>query len=80
MEYILWIGSENNNLFLSCGGNKTIKLWDINSENCLRTFVGHSGTVYDIVRIGGDNNNIFLSCSGNKTIKLWDINIYQYPY
>jgi WD40 repeat protein len=48
-----------------------MKLWDISTGREIRTFSGHTGTVYSI-SFSPDGKQA-LSGSGDKTMKLWDI-------
>eukprot|EP01129_Flabellula_baltica_P009084 TRINITY_DN364_c0_g2_i1.p1 TRINITY_DN364_c0_g2~~TRINITY_DN364_c0_g2_i1.p1 ORF type:complete len:449 (-),score=79.76 TRINITY_DN364_c0_g2_i1:62-1342(-) len=57
--------------FLSGSRDKSIKLWDIASVSCVKTFTGHNGSVTDIDFL--PNYQIFISSSSDKTLKFWDI-------
>jgi WD40 repeat protein len=54
---------------MACGNN--IKIWDLDTFECLNTLEGHTGVVYCIERI---DENTFASGSEDKTIKIWDTN------
>lgn len=54
---------------LSCSLDNTIKLWDLKTENCIRTYFGHLEGVWDI---SADNFRI-VSGSHDKSIKIWDL-------
>ena len=56
--------------FLSASRNKTIKLWNITTGECLETFEGHSSSVTSVCQVSATT---FLSASYDKTIKMWDI-------
>ncbi len=57
-------------LLVSCGADKTIRLWELETGSCKKTLLGHEGKVYK-VRFSPDGN-IIASCSEDRTIKLWD--------
>jgi WD40 repeat protein len=56
---------------LSASDDTTIKLWDYDTECCIKTFTDHSAPVWalDI----SDNEKVFISGSSNGEIKSWDI-------
>jgi WD40 repeat protein len=61
--------------FVSCSSDTTIRIWDLNSGECLKTIETNSGWVYSLKAISCDK---ILSGSGGKSfgkneIKLWDI-------
>ena len=51
--------------------DSTVKIWNIESGECLRTIKGHSATVEAVV-LSKDGRNL-LSASDDKTLKLWDV-------
>jgi len=63
--------SPNGKKFLSASDDKTIKEWDMETGECLKTFKGHSDwvmcTVYSL-----DSKKI-LSASRDNTVKEWDV-------
>lgn len=61
----------DNNQFVTCSNDKTIKLFDINSLDCIRTFIGHEKLVNDIDKI---SNEKIVSCSFDCTIRIWNLN------
>ena len=71
--------SQNGKFLVSGGGDKTIKIWDLNSKKLLNTIEakneqnkqGHGGSIYSIA-ISEDNRKI-ISGSGDKTIKVWEL-------
>ena len=52
--------------------DRIIKLWDVNTGKCIKTFEGHKSVVCSI-SFSPDGTYI-ASGSGDKTIKLWDVN------
>jgi len=63
--------SPDGRTMFSDSGDKTIKLWDIETGENLRTLTGHSGPVWGIA-LSPDGRTI-LSGSEDKTLKLWEV-------
>ncbi len=57
--------------FISGSRDNTIKLWDMDTGECLSTFRGHSSVVYSVAF--NPDGKSFISGSGDETIKLWDM-------
>ena len=57
---------------LSGSFDNTVRLWDVNSGECLRTFNGHSRVVRS-VSFSPDGARL-LSGSDDNTVRLWDVN------
>jgi hypothetical protein len=55
---------------ISCSFDKTIKIWDLESGECVKTLVGHDGLIYCLEKL--DDNRI-ISCSDDGLIKVWDL-------
>ncbi|KAK3681387.1 WD40-repeat-containing domain protein [Podospora appendiculata] len=59
-------------VLMSASDDKTVRLWDLPSNNPSRMFTGHS----DYVRCGafmpGGNSNILVSGSYDETVRIWD--------
>ena len=60
----------NRNILASGGGDRTIKIWDVNSGQCLQTLTGHKQRVRSVA-FSPDGNKL-ASGSGDHTIRLWD--------
>lgn len=56
---------------LVTGGDKTIKIWNLNTGELLSTFTGHSGWVWSVT-FSPDGQSL-ASGSKDKTIKLWNL-------
>lgn len=55
---------------ISCSGDSTIKVWDLETGKCIQTLKGHTaavkcGKIHDF--------NKLISCSDDETIKIWDL-------
>ena len=55
----------------SGSGDKTVKLWDVTSGECLQTLEGHSSRVWS-VSFSPDGTKV-ASGSWDNTVKLWDV-------
>ncbi|KAJ8363021.1 hypothetical protein SKAU_G00118520 [Synaphobranchus kaupii] len=61
----------DGNYLLSCGGDKTLRLWSVSRGTLLKTYSGHGYEVLD-VDCSYDNSHL-CSCSSDKTVILWDV-------
>ena len=53
------------------GLGNTLKLWDVTSGSCLRTFEGHTDSVMSVCL--STDGRFALSGGNDKTLKLWDV-------
>ncbi|MDR2115466.1 MAG: protein kinase [Planctomycetaceae bacterium] len=65
--------SSDGRFALSGGSDRTMRLWELPSGRCLRTFVSLGGAV-DAVHFGS-NNQFALSLIAGGSLRLWDISI-----
>uniref|UniRef100_A0A3B3RR72 WD repeat domain-containing protein 83 n=1 Tax=Paramormyrops kingsleyae TaxID=1676925 RepID=A0A3B3RR72_9TELE len=61
----------DGNYILSCGGDKTLRLWSASRGTLLKTYSGHGYEVLDAD--GAFDNSHICSCSSDKTVILWDV-------
>ena len=61
--------SNHGHYFVSCGHDKTVKLWTTEQSSCLRIFVGHFSDV-DCVAFH-PNSNYVASGSSDRSVRLW---------
>ncbi|KAG1663855.1 WD repeat domain-containing protein 83 [Nymphon striatum] len=61
----------DGNYCLTCGSDKTLKLWNPFSGTLLQTFSGHGYEVLDAQ--GSCDNSQLVSCGLDKTAILWDV-------
>ncbi|PVI04366.1 WD40 repeat-like protein [Periconia macrospinosa] len=63
--------NDNNDLFISTGGDKTVFLWDVVTAQTVRRFSGHSGRVNRGV-FGGESDSVVVSASFDGSVRIWD--------
>ncbi|XP_040591262.1 WD repeat domain-containing protein 83-like [Mesocricetus auratus] len=61
----------DGNYCLTCGSDKTLKLWNPLRGTLLRTYSGHGYEVLDAA--GSFDNSHLCSGGGDKTVVLWDV-------
>ncbi|KAK4162690.1 WD40-repeat-containing domain protein [Cladorrhinum sp. PSN259] len=66
-----WSPAELTTL-MSCSDDKTVRLWDLPSNNPSRTFTGHSDYVRSGAFLPGGNSNLLVSGSYDETVRVWD--------
>jgi len=64
--------SSDNQFIISGSSTETIKIWDVQTGECLKTLEGNNDVYIFSVTISSDNKFI-VSGSGDKTIKIWDV-------
>ncbi|XP_048473880.1 WD repeat domain-containing protein 83 [Rhincodon typus] len=61
----------DGNYCLTCGSDKTLKLWNPHRGTLLKTYSGHGYEVLDAA--GSCDNSQICSCGSDKTVVLWDV-------
>jgi WD40 repeat protein len=59
-----------NQLTLASGGDNTVKLWDVQTGDCVRSLKGHTHWVRSVAWSG---DGLTLASGGDNTVKLWDV-------
>ncbi|KAG0226915.1 protein with putative role during mitosis [Actinomortierella wolfii] len=57
----------------SASSDKTVKVWDVETLECLATFQGHTGGVNSLTALKGAYAGQLATGSSDKTIKIWDV-------
>ena len=60
----------NSNEIISGSFDKTIKIWNLKEEKCIKTLEGHTDGINNLIKL---NSNEIASCSNDKTIKIWNL-------
>ena len=60
---------DGKGLLASGSDDKTIRLWEVSTGNCLKTLVGHTNYVMSVYF---DGKGLLASGSGDRTIRLWE--------
>ena len=60
--------SADENLVISASADKTIKLWSVESCECLKTFIGHKNIVWS-AQFLDDEASVIVSCSSDGTVR-----------
>ncbi|XP_072346890.1 WD repeat domain-containing protein 83 [Scyliorhinus torazame] len=61
----------DGNYCLTCGSDKSLKLWNPHRGTLLKTYCGHGYEVLDAA--GSCDNSQICSCGADKTVILWDV-------
>ncbi|XP_078387398.1 WD repeat domain-containing protein 83 [Cetorhinus maximus] len=61
----------DGNYCLTCGSDKSLKLWNPHRGTLLKTYAGHGYEVLDSA--GSCDNSQICSCGADKTVILWDV-------
>jgi len=68
---VISVAFDSSYLLASGSNDNTVKIWDKNSGNQLRSLTGH---INQVQAVAFDSNNMLASGSRDNTIKLWDKN------
>jgi len=64
---------KNKLCIVSGSADNTVKIWDIDSYECIKTLIGHAGAITCIKNYNYKNNSYLISVSRNKTTMLFDL-------
>ena len=65
-----FVGDVSKDFLCSCSYDKTIKIWDFDSLNCVCTLEGHTDKINYFFQ---DEKGFIISCSSDESIKLWNV-------
>ena len=69
--------SKNNGqpllLLASASADRTVRLWDMQRLECVRTLSDHSARITSLVRLGGDDRTLLATGSCDSTVKIWHL-------
>ncbi|CZR56765.1 related to S.pombe beta-transducin [Phialocephala subalpina] len=67
--------STDNATFASCGGDRSVFLWDVSTAQTIRRFGGNQGHTSRIndVCFAGQNDSLLISGSFDATARIWDV-------
>ena len=65
--------AEDECLFANGSYDRTIKIWNSSSGDCLKVIDGHTGIVYGIEAAIINCQLIVISCSADRTIRIWKL-------
>jgi len=69
---IFWMNFRNfNQELITSGTDKTIRVWDVETQKCKRTLIGHSHRIRSCSL--SQNQQVLVSCSSDTTAKIWNI-------
>ena len=65
----------DGNYCLTCGSDKSIKLWNPEKNVLIKKYTGHG---YDVLDVAGScDNSQLASCGSDKTVIYWDVGTGQ---
>ena len=68
---VSWSSNESTAL-MSCGDDRTVRLWDLPSETSVQIFRGHQDYVRTGAFLPGQSSDLLVSGSYDQTVRLWD--------
>ncbi|CAD8182857.1 unnamed protein product [Paramecium octaurelia] len=60
----------DENRLMSAGQDAVIKIWDVETQKCIRNLEGHTQTIYCLQTAGDGSYQV--SCGMDRTLRIWD--------
>jgi WD40 repeat protein len=74
----VWSVCTSGDKIISGSWDKTLRIWDINTGQCLNILTGHTDRVRSVCTlIEAKGENKMISCGDDKTIRVWDLNTLE---
>jgi len=64
--------SSDNTFIISGSNDKTIRIWDVVSGECIKILEGHNSRISSVALSKNNNDQFIVSGSWDKTVRLWD--------
>ncbi|MCF7907139.1 hypothetical protein K9K85_02550, partial [Patescibacteria group bacterium] len=68
-DWVLSVIESHDHHLISASSDNTVKIWDKETGECLKTLKGHDRSVRSVIE-SHDHQNL-ISASGDRTIKIW---------
>jgi U3 small nucleolar RNA-associated protein 13 len=66
--------SPNDAVFLTGSGDRSMKLWSINSGfTCIKNYIGHTNSILKVRFLKGSKGLQCLSCASDGLVKVWNV-------
>lgn len=69
-------GSPDGRLVAAGGGDRTVRVWEVESRRLLHTFVGHNGRIHEI-RFTPDSSRLLSFSGDDRTLRCWQLESEQ---
>lgn len=72
------VATTSSSLLVSGGVDKTVRVWDLDSGQCVRVFEGHRGAICGLAFT--DDSRLAISASADDTLRVWDVEARSLSY